>query len=93
MKKLSLSLSLLLLCGCAHFSTVQERTLIDGTKETTNVRIFTFFDANNQVGKLRTTMTEKSQGIGVGNISENSTSTNVVEILRLVGNILATMPK
>lgn len=88
-----LTLSLALLCGCAHFSTDQQRINPDGSKEITRVSISTVFDSHNEVGKLRTTMTEKSQGIGVGNISENSSSTNVVELIRAVGVILMNLPK
>lgn len=88
-----LSSVILLTAGCAHFSTTQDRTHPDGTKETTHVFISTLFDSHNEVGKLRTTMTDKSQGIGVGSISENSSSTNLVEMLRLVGAILQSIPK
>ncbi len=67
--------------------------LPDGTTERTHVWINTTLDAHSEVAKLRTTMTEKSQGIGLGSISENSTGTNVVEILRLIGGILQSLPK
>jgi hypothetical protein len=91
--KFLLLLPILLLAGCASFSTTQDRTLPDGTRETTRVRIDTIFDAHSEVAKLRTTMTDKSQGIGVGSVAENSSSTNVVEILRLIGGILQSLPK
>jgi hypothetical protein len=81
--------ALIMLIGCARFRSVQQNP--DGTK--TTVVITTFFDSNNEVSKLHTTQTEKTQGITLGSISENSSSTNVVELLRLLGGILATLPK
>jgi len=87
------ALCILILAGCASSSTTQSRTLPDGSHETTHVRIYTLFDAHSEVTKLRTTMTDKSQGMGLGSISENASSTNLVEILRLVGGILQSLPK
>lgn len=86
-------ISALALSGCASFHTSQQRIAIDGTKETTSVEICTLFDSHNEVGKLRTTMTDKSQGIGVGSISENSSSSNIVELIHGIGGILQALPK
>ena len=82
------TLFLLLLCGCARFHSVQQSP--DGTM--TSVTITTFFDGRSEVSKLRTTQTDKSQGVSLGSINENSTSTNLVELLHAIGEILRNMP-
>ena len=73
----------LLLCGCASFHTKQtEYNPTNGLPvKSTAVSIRSFFDSHNDVTKLRTTFTDKSQGIGVGAISENTSGSNVVSIL------------
>ena len=80
---------LLLLCGCSSFSSVQVSP--DGTR--TTISITTFWDSHSEVSKLRTTQTEKTQGVSLGAVAENSTSTNIVELLRVVGGILVNLPK
>lgn len=88
-----LAIPIVLLAGCSHIGTVQEKLHPDGTKEITRVEITTFFDGKTDLAKFRTTSTDKSQGMSVGSVSENASSTNAVELLRSIGAILATMPK
>ncbi len=71
-----------LLCSCARFRSTQTESP-DGTR-TTRVTVTTFFDAHNDLAKLRTTMTDHSQGIGLSGLDQSTTSTNALEILRLV---------
>lgn len=82
-------LLLLLLPGCARFHS--EQVDLEGTR--TTVTITTLFDAHNEVAKLKTTQTDKTQGVSLGSVNENSSSTNVVELLRVLGGILAALPK
>lgn len=82
MKKLLL---LLLLSGCSTFHTTQTEYGTNGLpSKSTEVRITSLFDAHSDVTKLRTTFTDKSQGIGVGTISENVSSTNLYDGLGLI---------
>ena len=80
-----------LLCGCSTFRTEQTEYSTNGlpTKSTVVV-LRNVFQANSEMTKLRTTFTDKSQGIGVGSISENASSTNLYEGL---GTILGTAIK
>jgi hypothetical protein len=80
--------SILLLNGCAHFTSRQTETAPDGTQRVTRVSVTTFLDARSEVAKLRATTSDKTQGLSLGSVSENSSSTNAVEILRHVAAIL-----
>lgn len=75
--------------GCASFHTTQtEYNPTNGLPtKTTRVDIRSFFDSHNDVTKLRTTFTDKSQGIGVGAISENTSGSNAVQIIITGANI------
>ncbi len=73
------------LTSCSTFKTTQTESYIDGkTNKITQVTIRTFFDANAELAKLRTTFTDKSQGITVGNLNETSSGSNAVNILSLI---------
>ena len=81
MKRLC-SVLLLLLCGCARFSSEQVQVKLDGTRVTSHQRITTFFAGNATVGKLRASTTDKTQGLTVGSIStETEGGTNLVPIV------------
>ena len=83
---LYLNLILLSCCGCSTFHTTQtEYNPTNGLPvKKTVVDIRNVFDGNSDVTKLRTTFTDKSQGIGVGSISENTSTTNIFEGLGLI---------
>ncbi len=89
-KNLSLALCLNILGGCASCFISQTET---GTNRITKVEIYTLFDAHNDVSKLRTTFTEKSQGVSLGSVSENSSGTNFVKSLEILKDIVVAMPK
>jgi hypothetical protein len=82
-----------ILSSCAHFTSTQTDVLCDGTQRTTKVSISTFLDGKNDVTKLKTTMTDKSQGIGLAGLDQNSSSTNAVEVLRLIAQIVGAVAK
>lgn len=82
---------LFLSAGCASFTVTQ--TDFGGTNRTTKVEINTLFDSHNDVSKLRTTFTDKSQGISLGGLSESSTGTNAIEGLKILRDIVQALPK
>lgn len=84
---------LCLLTGCAHFTSRQVETTCDGTQRTTTVKVGTFFTAHNDLAKLRASTTEKTQGVSLAGLDQNSSSTNAVEMLRLIGAILGAAAK
>lgn len=78
-RAMAIALTFLALCltGCASFSSEQDQTKPDGTNTKSHQRIFTFWDANSSVAKLRASTTDKTQGLTVGGLDQESTSTNV----------------
>lgn len=72
--------------GCARFSSHQEQTMPDGSTKEQRQVMWTFFDGKSEVAKLRASTTEKTQGLSVGNISEETSGTNAVDLVeRVVG--------
>ena len=72
-------LAVLCFCGCSTFTSSQtvER---DGETVTTTIRARTFFDGRSELAKLRTTQTEKTQGVTLGALGQETSATNVVEL-------------
>jgi len=86
MKYLAPILLIILIQGCARFSSFQEQTAPDGTMKKQKQTVTTFWDSQSTVAKLRASTTDKTQGLTVGQISEESSSTNVVDLVeRVVG--------
>lgn len=54
----------------------------------TRVSVTTFFDAHNDLAKLRASTSDKTQGLTLAGLTESSSSTNTVEILRHIAAIL-----
>lgn len=82
--------ALIVLCvaatGCAHFSSEQKDTLPDATVRTTRIRITTFFDAHNDVSKLRASTTDKTQGLSMAGLDQSASGTNAVDFAeRIIG--------
>src|SRR6185436_3527285 len=86
-------LVLFLCCGCARFRSTQTETSPDGTQRITRVCVTTFFDGKSDLAKLRATTTDKTQGLTVSGLDQSTTSTNAVEMLRLIAAIMATAAK
>jgi hypothetical protein len=82
-------LLVLLFAGCAVFSSQQVETALDGTKRETRIKVYTMFDANSDLTKLRASTTDKTQGMTLAGLSESSSSTNFVHILQLLATIAA----
>lgn len=82
-----LLLALLLLCGCAHFTSEQTETRTEGTNTVilkSQQRITTFFDSKTGIAKMRVSRTEKTTGITVGGFEQESSGSNVVGLIESV---------
>jgi hypothetical protein len=70
--------------GCANFDSHQVQTKQDGTTTESHTKITTFFDSSTQIAKLRSSTTDKTQGLTVGGFSEESAGTNAVSLVERV---------
>ncbi len=68
------------LCGCSSVKIEQDDTSADGSSRHTRFRARTTWDAKSALTKLRTTMTDKSQGVGIAGLDQESSGSNVVAI-------------
>lgn len=98
MKWLAL-ISVLALSGCTMLHTTQTDTAADGRKTTTTAAVYSIF-GKTDLAKLRTTQTDKSQGIGVAGLAQESPGTNSVaalnaisELAKAAAAIAGSMPK
>ncbi len=84
------ALCLILLSGCARFSTRQ--TDISTTNEygqpkrtiTTTATATTFWDSSSALAKFKANQTDKSQSASVGTLDQTATSTNVNTLVESV---------
>ncbi len=74
-----LALALLFNCSCSSLK-VDILETQDGTK-TSTIRVRTLFDAKSELAKLRTSATDKTQSVTLSGLSQESNSTNLVEII------------
>jgi hypothetical protein len=74
-------LAISLCAACARFKTVQDEVAPDGTRRHTQVTGTTFFDSKSQLANLKTTMTDKSQGTGIGSLSQEANGSNAVNLI------------
>ncbi len=93
MTKLLLLASLIALAGCSHFSTTQTDysyapntnsaflTYTPVRKITTHASASTFFDSSSQLANFKASQTDKTQGASVGSLNQQSSSTNVQNIV------------
>lgn len=73
--------SLVLTCGCAHMSSSQLRVEKDGSTTTSHQTVTTLFDGKSEISKLRASTTDKTQGLTVSGLSEETSATNVVSLV------------
>lgn len=92
MKKIITTLAVMALTGCAYMSTQQNHETTDAagvlTKTTTSTRTYSVFAANSDVTKLRTTQTDKTQGMSVAAVGQDTPGTNIVQVLNALGGLL-----
>ncbi len=72
--------------GCATYNSVQVES---GTNRTTRVTIRTFFDAKSELAKLSLSTSDKSQRLGLGAINQETTSSNLVNVIGAVAEGVA----
>ena len=78
MKRFSI-LGIILLAGCSRLHT----TIVDGTKRT-ETSAFTFFNSKSDLAKFSTGQTDKSQRTSIGTLGQESSDTNIVNIIQAV---------
>jgi len=89
-----LAISLCLaLSGCARFRSTQTETACDGTQKITRVTVTTFFDGKSDLAKLRASTSDKTQTLNLSGLDQSTSSTNAVEVLRLISLIVGTVAK
>ncbi len=87
MKNLIL-LAVLILSGCATYTTTQRDISPERTIET-QVRVRTFWDSDSQLANSKATQTDKSQSATLGALNQSSTSTNITEQLEILLKLAA----
>lgn len=86
---LCLCVSVVWLAGCARFSSHQVQTMSDGTSKEQKQIVWTFFDGKSDIAKLRASTTDKTQGLSVGHLNEETSGTNAVDLIeRVVGAVV-----
>lgn len=84
MKTIFAILTIASVTGCSSFSTIQtdeSDTKTGIRKITTRVKTRTFFDSKSELAKLKASTTDKSQTLGVGALSQESSGTNVINLI------------
>lgn len=89
-KKLLSAVALLALAGCARFSTTQTDLSYDTTGKpqrqvTTKAAAYTLFSAKSSLASWKATQTDKTQGASVGNLAQESNTTNAAAIFEAIG--------
>jgi hypothetical protein len=84
MKIVCLFVSLFVICGCASVRIEQSETDEAGYQRTTKFRARTFFDSRNELAKARTTMTDKTQGVALSGLEQESSGSNAVSLAEKV---------
>jgi hypothetical protein len=80
MKMLSALCVCVVFTGCSRLSVTQTETDADGTERRTQFKASTFFDSKSELAKARTTMTEKSQGVSISGLAQESSGSNAVSL-------------
>jgi hypothetical protein len=94
-----LCIALLVVSGCARFSTVQKDISTinkDGSETrtiTTTAKASTFFEAKSALATWKATQTDRSQGATVGGLEQQSTGTNTVKLIEALAALVGALPK
>lgn len=83
----------LALTGCTVLRSDQVKVLPDGTRLESHQRVSSFWDSKSNLAKLRASTTDKTQGLTLAGLEQESSSTNAVDLLRAIGGILQNLPK
>lgn len=84
MKQIIFAVALGVLTGCTTFRSEQTEEGADGIKRHTVVKCRSFLDSKSELSKLRTTLTDKSQGVSIGTLSQEASGTNAYSIITAV---------
>lgn len=83
---LLLAMVLLIMPGCAHVKTKTECVEPDGSKRITEVSAWAVMDSKNELSKVKTTNTDKTQSVGWDGLEQSSSGTNVVSIAERISS-------
>lgn len=89
---------LLLMTGCARFSTTQTDVSVDlgGTNTTrtvtTKASAYTLFSAKSSLATWKANQTDKTQGASVGGLEQQG-GTNAAATIQAIANLLSALPK
>lgn len=78
---LVLAVTCLAFCGCARLVSDQERTETDGTVTRSKLKITTLFDSKSSVGKARASTTDKTQGLTLTDLDQQTSASNAVSLV------------
>jgi hypothetical protein len=73
--------------GCASVRIEQSETVApdgESIERNTKFRANTFFDSKNELAKARTTMTDKTQGVAISGLEQESSGSNAVSLAEKV---------
>jgi hypothetical protein len=73
-----------LMVGCAHVKTTTTCIEMDGTSRTTEVTAWAVLDSKNELAKVKTTNTDRTQSVGWDGMEQSASGTNVVAITERV---------
>jgi hypothetical protein len=79
--------------GCAQFHSYQKESKPDGSIVEQRHSVTTFLDGKSEIAKLRASTTDKTQGLTVGGISEESSSQVVETIIKAAVSAAASAAK
>lgn len=84
----------LLTSGCASYTTNQKDISYDSSgaplrEITTKVKVGTFWDSDSALATSRATNTDKAQSSELGGLAQSSTSTNIVNALQAISEIIS----
>lgn len=91
MKNLAL-LTVLLLCGCGHFTTTQRDLNYENGEPvrliTTKASAFTFWESKSALANFKANQTDKTQSATVGSLTQEAGGTNSAATIRALVDLL-----
>lgn len=87
-KTLALISIVALASGCTMLKTNQTDTTQEGLVTKTSVMVYSILGGKSDLSKLRTTSTEKTQGVAIGVLAQESTGTNIIAVLQALEGIV-----
>lgn len=97
MTKLLMIITAVLAVGCGTFRTTQKESRYENGKLTvvilTKVSATTFFDSKSRLSHFRAMQTSKTQSATVGELTQEASATNLVQVLRATADIIEEIGK